>query len=129
MLNDNGVLIYRDESYLIQGAVFEVYNVMGGGFLESVYQECLAVELEQRKVPFRSQAEIPVGYKNLCLSSRFRADFICFDRIIVELKAVRCLDPVHRAQVVNYLKATNLKLGLLVNFCSYPNVTIERLVV
>lgn len=125
--NDSGIL-FRDESYLIQGAIFEVYKELGAGFLESVYQECLEKELELRKIPFQSQKEIRVIYKNQQLKSCFKADIICYESIVIELKACRALEPIHRAQILNYLKATNLSLGLLVNFNAHPKVTVERFI-
>jgi len=121
-------IIYKKESYELQGAIFEVYRKMGSGFLEAVYQECLEKEFDLRKIPFQSQKEIKLSYKNTPLSQIYRADFICYDSILVEIKSVKQLIDIHRAQVLNYLKATDLKLGLLVNFCSHPKVEIERIV-
>lgn len=122
-------LLYKDECYSIQGAVFEVYKEMGCGFLESVYQECLDREFSKRGIPFVAQKELNILYKGEPLKQTFRPDFICFDQVIVELKAVSTLAPEHKAQVFNYLHATGLKLGLLVNFGHYPKVEIERIVV
>ena len=121
-------IIYKKESYELQGAIFEVYRKMGSGFLEAVYQECLEKELDLRKIPFQSQTEIRLSYKNTPLSQTYRADFICYDSILIEIKAVSEISDVHRAQLLNYLKATSLKLGLLVNFSSFPKVGIERIV-
>ncbi len=121
-------IIYRNESYKIQGAIFEVYKIIGPGFLEAVYQECLEKEFALRNIPFRSQVEINLNYKDIPLSQAYRADFICFDSIIVEIKAVSGISDIHQAQLLNYLKATRLKLGLLVNFSSYPKAQIERIV-
>ncbi len=121
-------IIYRNESYKIQGAIFEVYKILGPGFLEAVYQECLEKELTIKKIPFQSQVEIRLCYKDTPLNQTYRADFICFDSIIIEIKAVTEISDVHRAQLINYLKATKLKLGLLVNFSSFPKVGIERIV-
>jgi len=121
-------IIFKEKSYAIQGAIFEVYKTMGSGFLESVYQECLEKEFELRKIPFKSQKEIRLNYKNILLNQTYRADFICFDSILIEIKAVSQILDVHRAQVLNYLEASNLKLGLLVNFSSFPKVDIERIV-
>ena len=122
-------LIYKEESYAIQGAIFEVYREMGCGFLESVYQECLEKEFRARKIPFVAQAELHLSYKGVVLQQKYRPDIICFNKIIIELKAVKQTAHEHEAQVINYLKATNMKLGLLVNFGSYPKVNIIRLVV
>lgn len=121
-------ILYKDESYQIQGAIFEVYKELGAGFLESVYQECLEKEFMLRKIPFEKQVEIKLSYKGEPLQQYFKADLICYNSIIIELKAVKSLDPIHTAQVLNYLKATGLRLGLLVNFHSYPKVEIERII-
>ena len=121
-------IVFKDESYAIQGAIFEVYREMGCGFLESVYQECLEKELKARGIPFETQKELRLHYKGEPLQQAFKPDLICYGKIIVELKAVRELAPEHTAQVLNYLKATGMTLGLLVNFGSRPKVTIERLV-
>lgn len=120
-------LIYEDESYAIKGAIFEVYKTMGAGFLESVYQECLEDELKLRGIPFRSQAEIKIDYKGKELRQFYKADIVCYDKIILELKAVSNLLPEHSAQLFNYLRGTKMKLGLLVNFGHYPGVEIKRI--
>ncbi len=121
-------ILFREESYKIQGAVFEVYREMGGGFLESVYQECLEKELKRRGIPFVAQQELRLTYKGERLQQTYKPDLICYGRIIVELKAVKDIAPAHKAQVINYLKATGMKLGLLVNFGTYPKASITRLV-
>ena len=121
-------LIFEEESYQIRGAVFEVYREMGCGFLEPVYQECLEKELHNSQVPFVPQRELILHYKGDRLNQTYKPDFICFDSIIVEIKAVKELANEHRAQVYNYLKATSMKLGFLVNFGHYPKVEIERIV-
>ena len=121
-------LKFEEESFRIRGAVFEVYREMGCGFLEAVYQECLEKELKRQGIPFVSQQELILHYKGESLKQIYRPDFICFDNIIVELKAVRELTNEHRAQVHNYLKATGLELGLLANFGHYPKSEIERIV-
>lgn len=119
-------LIFENETYLIRGAVFEVYKEMGCGFLEAVYQECLEVELSRRGVPFVAQQEIELMYKGEPLHQTYKLDLICYNKIILELKAVKNIVPEHKAQVINYLKATNLELGLLINFGSHPKAQIER---
>jgi len=124
----SGTLLYREECYQIQGAIFEVYKEIGSGFLESVYQECLEKELSIRNIPFQRQAEIRLAYKGDSLQQYFIADLICFNSILLELKATKSLEPIHRAQVLNYLKATGLRLGLLVNFNAYPKAAIERII-
>ena len=120
-------IIYKEESYLIQGALFEVYREMGCGFLEAVYQECLEKEFLFRSIPFIAQPELQLTYKGETLKQRYKPDFICYDKIIVELKALKQTAPEHEAQLINYLKATNMKLGLLVNFGTFPKVGITRL--
>jgi GxxExxY protein len=120
-------ILFKDESYAIQGAIFDVYREMGCGFLESVYQECLEKEFRLQNIPFVSQAELKLTYKGEPLVQTYKPDFICFNQIIVELKAVKAIAPEHQAQVINYLKATGMKLGLLVNSGDYPKATIIRL--
>jgi GxxExxY protein len=121
-------LVYAKESYAIVGACFNVYKEKGCGFLEPVYQECLEIEFEYQEIPFRSQPELKLRYRDRELKQRYKPDFVCYDKIIVELKAVSKLADEHRAQVLNYLNATGLKLGLLVNFGHYPKLEYERLI-
>lgn len=121
-------LLYKDESYLIRGAVFEVYREMGCGFLEAVYQECLEKELLKQRIPFVSQSELELFYKQERLQQIYKPDLICYEKIIVELKSVKEICNDHRAQLHNYLKATGLQLGFLINFGHYPKATIERIV-
>ena len=121
-------LIYKDESYRIIGACFEVYLEKGCGFLEGVYQECLEIEFELQGIPFAPQNALVLAYKGRHLKQRYTADFICYDKIIVELKAVSALAGEHRAQVLNYLNATRFRLGLLVNFGHHPKLEYERIV-
>lgn len=120
-------IIYKLESYEIVGACFEVYKEKGSGFLEAVYQECLEIELSERKIPLKVQPELSLTYKGRPLKSKFKPDFICYDKIVLELKAVTVLADEHRAQVQNYLRATKMKLGLLVNFSHYPKLEYERI--
>ena len=120
--------IYKEECYLIQGAVFEVYKEMGSGFLEAVYQECLEREFKNASIPFIAQKELAIRYKGELLSHYYKPDLICYGKIIVELKGISVIKKEHHAQVMNYLKATNLKLGLLINFGAYPKVEIIRIV-
>jgi GxxExxY protein len=120
-------IIYKEECYQIQGAIFEVYREKGCGFLEAVYQECLEKEFALRSVPFVAQKELQLTYKGQPLRQTYLPDFTCYGKIIVELKAVKEIAPEHKAQVINYLKATGFKLGLLVNFGAYPKATIIRL--
>jgi len=121
-------IIYKDESYAIMGACFEVYKEKGNGFLEQVYQECLEIELEMRGLVFVSKQELSLTYKGRPLKSKYVPDLLCHDKIILELKAVKELADEHRAQVHNYLKATGHRLGLLVNFGHYPKLGYERIV-
>ncbi len=122
-------IIYEDESYRIMGACFEVYKEMGCGFVEPVYQECLELELAIQGVPFVAQAALRLRYKGRRLKRKYTPDFILFEKIVLEIKAVQELADKHRAQVDNYLKATGYRLGLLVNFGHYPQVEYERIVV
>ena len=120
-------LIYKDESYAIIGACTAVYKDKGCGFLEPVYHECLEIEFELQRIPFQSKAPQTVQYRGRTLVQTFTPDFICYDNIIVEIKAVSALADEHRAQLLNYLGATGCKLGLLVNFGHYPRMEYERL--
>lgn len=121
-------LLLEEESFAIRGAIFEVYREMGSGFLEPVYQECLESELSSRGIPFVSQPELKLNYKGKPLRQTYRPDLICYEQIIVELKAVKTVAPEHKAQALNYLKATGLRLALLINFGSHPKVQVERLI-
>lgn len=120
-------IIYRDESYQIMGACFEVYKEKGCGFLEAVYHECLEMEFAARNLPFASRQILPLSYKGWPLQQTYVPDFICFDKIILELKSVSKLANEHRAQVHNYLRATGHRLGLLINFGHFPKVEHERI--
>ncbi|MHC1729214.1 MAG: GxxExxY protein [Syntrophobacteraceae bacterium] len=121
------IIHFREECYAIQGAVFEVYREMGCGFLEAVYQECMEKELANRRIPFVAHHELKLIYKGTALNQTYRPDLICYDTIIVELKALKELTSQHDAQALNYLKAAGMKLALIVNFGSYPKATVRRL--
>lgn len=121
-------LLYKDECYAIQGAIFEVYREKGCGFLEAVYQECLEIEFRERNIPAVSQPLIPMSYKGVRLTQVFVPDFLLHDKIILELKAVKQIADPHRAQVMNYLKAGNFRLAMLVNFGHFPKAEIERII-
>ena len=121
-------ILYKDESYRIIGACFEVYKEKGCRFVEPVYQECLEIELSLQKVPFSAQTELKLQYKGHLLDQIYKPDFICHEKIIMEIKAVSKLVDEHRAQVHNYIKATGYKLGLLVNFDHFPKIEWERIV-
>ena len=120
------MLIDAEESYAITGAAFQVYKTLGSGFLEAVYQEALEIEFQKRNIPFEKEKELKITYLGHKLKQTYRADFVCYDKIIVELKAVSKLDDSHRSQVYNYLKATGYKLGLLFNFGAYDGLEWER---
>ena len=121
-------ILYKEEAYSIQGACFEVYRTLGNGFLEAVYQEALAREFSLASIPFREQPPLNLFYKGTLLKQTYKPDFVCFDKIIVEIKAVSDLAPEHEAQILNYLKITKMRLGLLVNFGHYPKMEIKRFV-
>ena len=123
------MLIYKDESYKIVGAAFKVYNWFGPGFLEAVYQEALEIEFQRRNIPYEREKELKINYDGVELKQTYKADFVCYGKIIVELKAVSELDDAHRSQVYNYLHATGFKLGLLYNFGYSDELEKERIVV
>lgn len=120
-------LLFEDECYQIIGACFEVYKAKGCGFSEAVYQECLEIELEYQNIPYESQIPIKLQYRGRTLSQIYVPDFYCHSSIVLEIKAVSNLTDEHRAQVINYLKATESRLGLLVNFGHYPKIQWERI--
>ena len=125
---DDEKIVYKDEGYQIYGACMEVYKVLGNGFLEQVYQEALALELKAKGIDFIEQPVLNISYKGTVLKQEYKPDFICFGKIILEIKAVSKLTDEHRAQLHNYLKATDYKLGLLINFGHYPLIEKERIV-
>ena len=122
------MLYNREQSYALNGAAMYVYNVMGHGFLEAVYQEVLELEFIKRGIPYEKEKELKIYYEGKELHQTYRADFVCYGCIIVELKAVVNLDNTHRGQIYNYLKATGFKLGLLYNFGHYDGLEWERIV-
>jgi len=122
-------MLYEELTYNIQGACFEVYKTMGCGFLEAVYQECLEIELYDRGIPFEARKELELDYKGRCLKQRYVPDFICYDKIIIELKAVDKIASEHKAQLLNYLHATGMRLGLLVNFGHHPKLEWKRMII
>jgi GxxExxY protein len=119
---------HKEETYKIIGACFEVYKEKGCGFLEPVYQECLAIEFKLQAIPFTAQKSISLHYKGHKLQHTYEPDFICFGDIIVEIKSVSKLVDEHRAQILNYLNATGSEVGLLVNFGHYPLLEYERFI-
>ncbi len=122
-------LLYADETYKILGACFEVYKRMGCGFLEPVYQECLEIEFNLQEIPFTAQKELILEYRGKRLKQTYKPDFICFEKIVVEIKAVSNLIDEHRAQLLNYLHATGYKVGLLINFGHHPKIEHERFII
>src|ERR1700739_1874148 len=120
-------IIFKKESYAIIGACFEVYTEKGCGFLEPVYQECLAIEFEYQRIPAIAKPSLTLSYRGRALMQTYQPDFVCFEKIIVELKAVSALTDEHRAQLLNYLHATGFELGLLINFGHYPKLEYERI--
>lgn len=120
-------IIYKKESYAAIGACFEVYNAKGCGFLEPVYHECLAIEFEHQRIPAISKPLLTLGYRDRTLRQTYEPDFVCFEKIILELKAASKLVDEHRAQLLNYLHATDFELGLPVNFGHHPKLEYERI--
>ncbi len=118
----------KDETYRLIGACFEVYNEKGCGFNEPIYQECLEIELRMQGVPFDAQKELSLSYKGQPLTKKLVPDFCCFDEVVMEIKAVSALTDEHRTQVLNYLNASGLEVGLLVNFGHYPKLEYERII-
>lgn len=121
-------LVYKDEAYAIFGAAIEVHKELGPGFLEAVYQEALEIELHERGIPFEAQKTLPIRYKGRLLKKEYIADLVCYGKIIVELKSIKELSDKDDAQTLNYLKATGLRLGLLINFGSQGHLERKRLV-
>ena len=120
-------LLYPKESYKINGAIFEVHKELGPGLLENVYQEAFEKELNYQGIPYEREKSFTIMYKGEALTQNYIADFVCYDKIVVELKAVNELLPIHTAQVINYLAITGYQLGLLVNF-NDRKVTPTRIV-
>ena len=121
-------LLFKEECYRIYGCIYAVNKKLGTGFLEAVYQEALEIELKRENIPFVSQQELEILYDGIPLTKKFTADIICYDKIIIELKAVSKINDQHKMQLTNYLAATGFKLGLLVNFNSFPKAEIIRMV-
>jgi GxxExxY protein len=121
-------LIYKDEVYAIIGAAMDVYNYLGPGFLEAVYQEAMEIETAARKIPTLPEQKLVIDYKGKRLKKFYEADLICFEKIIVEIKAADKLTSRDAAQILNYLKATGMKVGVLINFGAHQNLEWKRLV-
>jgi GxxExxY protein len=120
-------IVFKEEGYAIVGACFEVYNEKGCGFLEPVYQECLQIEFEHQSIPAIAKPALTLSYRDRPLLQTYQADFVCYGKIIVELKAASALADEHRVQLLNYLHATGFHLDLLVNFGHYPRLEYERI--
>ncbi|MDR0290936.1 MAG: GxxExxY protein [Treponema sp.] len=121
-------ILYKDECYKINGCIYAVNKKLGAGFLEAVYQEALEIELKRENIPFSSQQQLEILYDGIPLKNKYIADIICYDKIILEVKAVSKIINQHKAQLMNYLAATGFRLGLLVNFNSFPKAEIIRMV-
>lgn len=128
-IEDPEKVYFAEETYHVVGAAMEVYYKLGPGFLEGVYQRALAIELAMRDIPFQEQARFEIDYKGRSLGHEYIADFFCFDEIIVEIKAISSLSPVEWAQVINYLKVSHKRVGLLFNFGSHGRLEWKKLVI
>ncbi|MDR2735202.1 MAG: GxxExxY protein [Spirochaetota bacterium] len=127
METDNRDILFKDECYKINGCIYAVYNKLGVGFLEAVYQEALEIELKKESIPVVTQQPIEIFYDGFPLSKKYIADIICFGKILLEIKAVSEINNCHKAQLLNYLTATRCDLGILINFQSFPKVEIHRM--
>jgi GxxExxY protein len=121
-------LLFKDEVYAIMGAAMEVYKELGTGFLEAVYQEALEFELQSRQIPFEAQHCLTIFYKGRQLAKGYVADIVCYGTIVVELKALNRLSTKEESQLLNYLKATGKRVGLLINFGATPLLEWKRFV-
>ena len=127
MLDATNKILYKEESFAIIGACMKVHRTLGAGFLEAVYEEALEREFQNMKIPFKRQVKLDLYYDNQKLTKQYRADFICYDKIIVEIKAVAQIPNAFYAQLQNYLKCTNMELGMLINFGT-PSLTYKRMI-
>ena len=121
-------LLLKDEVYAVVGAAMAVHNELGSGVLEGVYHEALEIELRQREIPFESYVPLTIVYKGQLLRKQYEADVIAYRQMVVELKALQRLSSVEQAQLLNYLKVTGFRVGLLINFGSHPNLEWQRMV-
>ncbi|MDR1869740.1 MAG: GxxExxY protein [Treponema sp.] len=126
--HEQNKILYGEECYKIYGCIYTVNKKLGPGFLEAVYQEALEIELKRENIPFVSQKELRVLYDGIPLKSKYIADIVCYEKIIIEIKAISKINNQHKAQLMNYLAATGFRLGLLVNFSSFPKSEIIRMV-
>ena len=122
-------LLYKDEAYAVVGAAMDVYYTMGIGFLEPVYHAAMIVELGRRQIPFESQKKLDVFYKGILLEKKYFPDFICYETVVVELKVVPRITNIEIAQLLNYLKITRKRLGLLINFGAERTLEWKRYVI
>ena len=127
MIDAANKILYREESFAIIGACMKVHRTLGAGFLEAVYEEALEREFQNLKIPFKRQVKLDLYYGNQKLTKQYRADFICYDKIIVEIKAVAQIPNAFYAQLQNYLKCTNIELGMLINFGT-SSLTYKRMI-
>ena len=127
MIDATNKILYREESFAIIGACMKVHRTLGAGFLEAVYEEALEREFQNLKIPFKRQVKLDLYYGNQKLTKQYRADFICYDEIIVEIKAVSLIPTAFYAQLQNYLKCTNIELGMLINFGT-SSLTYKRMI-
>ena len=125
----DGKIILEQEVYEIVGAAMEVYYKVGTGFLEPVYQEMLAIEMEARRIPFVAEEELAIEYKGVTLRKKYRVDFICYGQILIELKSIERLSNIEIAQILNYMKITKMRVGLLINFGARPKLEWKRYVI
>jgi GxxExxY protein len=121
-------LLFKEEVYKIVGAAIEVHRNLGSGFLEAVYQEALEIEFCEQKVPYQAQAELNILYKNRILQKKYNPDFLCFQEIIVEIKALAQLSGTEESQIINYLKASGKRVGVLINFGSVGKLEWKRFI-
>ena len=126
--HEQNKILYGEECYKIYGCIYTVNKKLGPGFLEAVYQEALEIELKRENIPFVSQKELKILYDGIPLKSKYIADIVCYEKIIIEIKAISKINNQHKAQLMNYLAATGFRLGLLVNFSSFPKSEIIRMV-
>ena len=122
---ENANLLYPDETYAIRGALFEVYREIGNGLREEVYQQCLEREFALRSIPFEAKKELRIFYKGEPIEKTYVPDFLCYGKIILEIKAVSSISQEHRAQILNYLHITGYRLGMLAYFGAYPKMHVE----
>jgi len=126
--NPETEILLKAEVFRIMGACFEVYNQMGFGLSETIYQDCIELELTKQGIPFISQQPIILDYKGHRLPHHFIPDLVCFGKILIELKSVKTIADEHRAQLINYLRISQMQVGVLVNFGAFPKLEWERLV-